>query len=163
MQLFACRSAAPLVPKLHSKEGQIMKRLVTAALGLTLALTGPTWAQRLDRAVEQPIVRSLNWFSYVAAEDIRIACRPGGRNRMRLVYNALWEEQVRTYELFLQPDGSAGLNIGVLANQGAATDVSSVTIGQLSDVTGPWRMRRGQRLLTAAETSELMGLFQASA
>jgi len=58
-------------------------------------------------------VRSLNWFSYVAAEDIRAACRPGGRNRLRLVYNALWEEQVRAYEVFLQPDGTAGVNIGV--------------------------------------------------
>jgi hypothetical protein len=140
-----------------------MKRLVTAALGLTLALAGAACAQRLDRAVEQPIVRSLNWFSYVAAEDIRAACQPGGRDRMRLVYNALWEEQVRTYELFLQPDGSAGLNIGVLVDQGAATDVSSITIGELADVTGPWRMRRGQRTLDAAQTSELMGLFQASA
>ena len=44
--------------------------------------------------------------------------RPGGRNRLRLIYNALWEEQVRTYEIFLQPDGTAGLNIGVLADQG---------------------------------------------
>jgi hypothetical protein len=163
MQLFARRPAALLVRKLHAKQGANMKRLVTAALGLTLGIIGPVSAQRPDRAVEQPVVRSLNWFSYVAAEDIRADCRAGGRNRMRLVYNALWEEQVRTYELFLQPDGTAGLNIGVLAGQGAATDVSSFTIGQLSDVTGPWRMRRGQRLLTAAETGELMGLFQVSA
>lgn len=140
-----------------------MKRLMAAALGLTLTLTGPAWAQRPDRAVEQPIVRSLNWFSYVAAEDIRAACRPGGRNRMRLVYNALWEEQVRTYELFLQPDGTAGLTIGVLVDQGAATNVANITIGELGDVTGPWRMRRGQRVLDAGQTSELMGLFQASA
>ena len=140
-----------------------MKRLVTAALGLTLALPGGACAQRLDRAVEQPIVRSLNWFSYVAAEDIRAGCQPGGRNRMRLVYNALWEEQVRTYELFLQPDGTAGLTIGVLVDQGAATNVSNIIIGELGDVTGPWRMRRGQRALDAGQTSELMRLFQASA
>jgi hypothetical protein len=140
-----------------------MKKVMAAALGLIFAVCGPVSAQRPDRTVEQPVVRSLNWFSYVASEDIRSECHPGGRNRMRLVYNALWEEQVRTYEMFLQPDGTAGLNMGVLVGQGLATDVSSIAIGQLSDVTNPWRMRRGQRLLTAAETGELMGLFQASA
>ena len=76
-----------------------------------------------DRNVDQPIVRSFNWFAYVGGDDIRAACRPGGRNRVRLIYNALWEEQVRTYEIFLQPDGTAGLNIGVLADQGAVANL----------------------------------------
>ena len=98
-----------------------MKKVMAAALGLTLGTISTAWAQRADRNVDQPIVRSLNWFSYVAAEDIRAACRPGGRSRLRLIYNALWEEQVRAYELFLQPDGTAGLNIGVLADQAPAT------------------------------------------
>jgi hypothetical protein len=163
MQLWDRQPAAVLVRKLHGKEGRKMKTVMAAAIGLTFAVASTAWAQRPDRNVEQPVVRSLNWFSYVAADDMRADCRPGGRSRMRLVYNALWEEQVRTYELFLQPDGTAGLNIGVLVDQGPATDVSSIFISQLGDVTGPWRMRRGQRLLTAAETSELMGLFQASA
>ena len=140
-----------------------MKRVMAAALGLTLGMVSTAWAQRADRTVDQPTVRSLNWFSYVAAEDIRAACRPGGRNRVRLIYNALWEEQVRAYELFLQPDGTAGLNIGVLADQGPATTVSSITIGELGDITGPWRMRRGQHLLTAAQVGDLMGSLQASA
>lgn len=140
-----------------------MKRIMVAAFGLTLGMVTAASAQRADRNVDQPIVRSLNWFSYVAAEDIRAACRPGGRNRMRLIYNALWEEQVRAYELFLQPDGTAGLTVGVLADQGPATNVSSLTIGELGDITGPWRMRRGQRLLTAGQTGELVSLLQASA
>src|SRR6185295_10649270 len=107
---------------LHRKEGHTMKRLMAAALGLTFAIVSPALAQRADRNVDQPVVRSLNWFAYVAADDIRAACQPGGRNRLRLVYNALWEEQVRTYEVFLQPDGTAGLNMGVLVGQGLATD-----------------------------------------
>ena len=140
-----------------------MKKVMAAALGLTFAVATTAWAQRPERNVDQPVVRSLNWFSYVAGADIRAACRPGERSRVRLVYNALWEEQVRTYELFLQPDGKAGLNMGVLVDQGAATNVSSILIGQLGDVTGPWRMRRAQRLLSAPETTELMGLLQSSA
>jgi hypothetical protein len=163
MQLLEGRRAAPLVRKLHGNQGESMKKVMAAALGLTCAVAATAWAQRAERNVEQPIVRSLNWFSYVASEDIRAACRPGERSRMRLIYNALWEEQVRTYEIFLQPDGTAGLTMGVLVDQGAATDVSSIRIGEPSDITGPWRMRRAQRLLSASATSELMGLFQASA
>jgi len=136
-------------------------RVLNAAAVLawvTLAACG-AWAQRADRNVEQPIVRSFNWFDYVAGDDVRAACKPGGRSRVRLVYNAIWEEQVRTYEVFLQPDGTAGLNIGVLADQGV---VANVLINEGADVTNPWRMRRGQRLLNAGETRELVNSLEAS-
>jgi hypothetical protein len=116
-------------------------------------------AQRADRNVDMPVVRSFTWFGYVGGVDIRSTCQPGGRSRVRLVYNALSEEQVRTYELFLQPDGTAGLNIGVLADQGV---VASVTVTE-SEVANPWRMKKGQRLLDAAQTRELMALLQESA
>ena len=131
-----------------------------AALALAvIAFTGTASAQRADRNVDQPVVRSFNWFSYVGGKDIRATCKPGDRSRVRLVYNAIWEEQVRTYEIFLQPDGTSGLNMGVLADQGV---VANVLLGEGADVTNPWRMRRGQRLLSAAETTEIMGLLQAS-
>jgi hypothetical protein len=147
-----------------SLEGQIMNKAMAAVLGLTLAFgSAAAWAQRLGGSVEQPVVRSLNWFSYVAADDIRAACRPGGRSRIRLVYNALWEEQVRTYEILLQPDGSAALHVGVLTDQGPATNVSSIFISEFGDLTGPWRMRKAERLLSPADTRQLMGLLQASA
>ena len=72
------------------------------------------------------------------------ACGKDGRNRLRLVYNAIYDEQVRTYEVFLQPDGTAGLQMGVLADQG---NVANLLIGDPGDVTNPWRMRRGERIL----------------
>ncbi|MFI4998985.1 MAG: hypothetical protein ACHQK9_03815 [Reyranellales bacterium] len=134
--------------------------MLAAAFGLTLAVASTASAQRPDRSVEQPIVRSANWFSYVAADDIRAACKPGGRNRIRLIYNALWEEQVRTYEIFLQPDGTAGMTVGVLADQG---NLTQLLLSGGSDVTTPWRTRKGERLLDAAETRELLGLLETSA
>jgi len=132
------------------------------AILMALGLAYPASAQRADRQIDPPIVRSFNWFDYVAGDEIREKCTAGGRDRLRLVYNALWEEQVRTYEVFLQPDGTAGLNIDVLVDQGRGADVSNLLIGQARDATEPWRMKRGQRLLTAEETSELVGLLQAS-
>jgi hypothetical protein len=137
-----------------------MKFFSAAAFILIMAATAPAFAQRTDRNVDQPVVRSLNWFGYVGGDDIRAACQPGTRSHIRLVYNALWEEQVRVYDVFLQPDGTAGLNVGVLANLGNATQL---LVSSAGDVTGPWRMKKGERLLSAAETSDLMGVLQASA
>jgi len=130
------------------------------AFALLLVATTPAFAQRTDRNVDQPVVRSLNWFGYVGGEDIRAACQPGTRSHIRLVYNALWEEQVRVYDVFLQPDGTAGLNIGVLADQG---NVAQLLVSSAGDVTAPWKTKKGQRLLNAAETSDLMGVLRASA
>jgi hypothetical protein len=140
-------------------EEKLMKRAFAAILGLALAAS-PAVAQRADRKVEQPIVRSFNWFSYVGGDDIRAACGKDGRNRLRLVYNAIYDEQVRTYEIFLQPDGTAGMTTGVLADQG---NLTNLLIGEPGDVTNPWRMRQGQRLLNPGETRELLGLLEASA
>ena len=139
-----------------------MKVVFVIAAGLSLLGALPAWAQRPDRAVDQPIVRSFHWFSYVGGDDIRAACKPDGRNHIRLVYNALWEEQVRTYEIFLQPDGTAGMTIGVLQGQGGGADLTTL-FSNGADITTPWKMRRGQRLLNVGETRELVGLLQASA
>src|SRR5437762_456402 len=103
-------------------EDKLMKWAFATIFGLALAAS-PAFAQRADRKVEQPIVRSFNWFSYVGGDDIRAACGKDGRDRLRLVYNAIYDEQVRTYEIFLQPDGTAGMTTGVLADQGNVTNL----------------------------------------
>ncbi len=137
---------------------------VATLASLFLFTASQAWAQRADRAVEPPIVRSFNWFSYVGGDDIRAACaKPGSRNRLRLVYNGLWEDQVRAYEIFLQPDGTAGMTVGVLQGQGTGADLSQLFVRNGDDVTNPWRMRKGQRLLNGGETRELVGLLEASA
>jgi hypothetical protein len=137
-----------------------MKFPSTVAFLLMLGAAAPAVAQRTDRGVDQPVVRSFNWFGHVGGEDIRAACQPGTRSHIRLVYNALWEEQVRVYDVFPQPDGTAGLDIGVLADQG---NVAQLLLSTAGDVTAPWQMKKGQRLLSAAETTDLMGALQASA
>ena len=137
-----------------------MKFPTAVAFLLMLGAAAPAVAQRADRGVDQPVVRSFNWFGHVGGEDIRAACQLGTRSHIRLVYNALWEEQVRVYDVFLQPDGTAGLDIGVLADQG---NVAQLLLSTAGDVTAPWQMKKGQRLLSAAETTDLLGALQASA
>lgn len=140
-----------------------MKAFFATMAAVTFLAAGPATAQRPDRNVEKPVVRSFHWFDFVAANDIRAACVPGGRSRLRLIYNALWEEQVRAYEIFLQPDGTAGMNIGVLEGQGnVTTGITNMLISTPSDIFAPWSMKGGQRLLNAAETRDLVGLLEES-
>jgi len=137
-----------------------MKSLSAVALALAFVAAVPAWAQRADRNVDLPVVRSVSWFGYVGGDDIRAACQPGTRSHIRLIYNALWEEQVRAYDLFPQPDGTAGLNVGVLADQG---NVATLSVSNGLDITNPWRMKKGERLLNVGETRDLMAALQASA
>ncbi|WP_373084444.1 hypothetical protein [Sneathiella sp.] len=46
-----------------------------------------------------PIMRPFQWFSYANGDDIRNVCVPGRNSRYRLIYNALYDEQVRTYDI----------------------------------------------------------------
>ncbi len=139
-----------------------MRMAVSMALAVSLFAAPQAWAQRADRSVDPPIVRSFNWFNYVGGDDIRAACTPGGRDHLRLIYNGIWEEQVRAYEIFLQPDGTAGLTVSVLQGQGSGADLSRYFISNGDDALAPWRPRKAQRLLNAGETSDLVRSLEAS-
>lgn len=47
----------------------------------------------------EPVKRTLSWFSYLNGDDLRTSCRAGVPDRYRFVYNGQWNHQVRTYEL----------------------------------------------------------------
>lgn len=57
---------------------------------------------------EYPFTRSLTWFSYASAQDIRTRCAPGP-DVYRIIYNGNWQEQVRTYDLRPSATGSGGI------------------------------------------------------
>ncbi len=48
---------------------------------------------------EDPVKRVFTWFSYMNGDDLRAACTQGATNRYRLIYNARWTEQVRSYDI----------------------------------------------------------------
>ena len=48
---------------------------------------------------QSPLARKLSWFSYLASDDIRENCGKTVVNQFRFVYNAMYLEQVRTYDL----------------------------------------------------------------
>ena len=73
-----------------------------------LALVGLTACSSAGPS-SSPVPRTAEWFSYVAGEDIQAACRDGTPDRYRFVYNAVYTEQVRTYDLSIDGAGATGL------------------------------------------------------
>ncbi|MZR31118.1 hypothetical protein [Sneathiella litorea] len=52
-----------------------------------------------DGGTNNPVFRPFQWFSYVNGDDIRANCAPGRNARYRMIYNAIYDEQVRTYDI----------------------------------------------------------------
>ncbi|MBL4908180.1 MAG: hypothetical protein JKX94_12065 [Sneathiella sp.] len=52
-----------------------------------------------DGGTGNPLIRPLQYFSYMNGDDIRKSCENGSTSHYRLIYNALYEEQVRTYDI----------------------------------------------------------------
>jgi hypothetical protein len=46
-----------------------------------------------------PVSRTFQWFDVMAGNDIRRACAPGAPERWRFVYNGIYSEQIRTYDI----------------------------------------------------------------
>lgn len=79
--------------------------------------------------IGNPLYRKVQWYSFVEGGDIRAACAPGSPDRFRLVYNALWDQQVRFYEW-----GAAGDTLTVNAIR-----PGNVATIELNDPLSPWR------------------------
>lgn len=52
-----------------------------------------------DGGGDNPIVSKFSWFSYLNGDDIRTACPGLGADRYRFVYNGIYQEQTRTYDV----------------------------------------------------------------
>lgn len=128
---------------------RIMAMTVAAAASLGMS---PGQAQ-----TDNPVASSLKWFSYAGAEDFRDTCRPGGPDRLRLIYNAQYREHVRTYDINM----ITGTDDAMM--EARARGTANLSIGlSLSDPFGPWRFKSSLRRLSAAEMTELKGLLRKS-
>lgn len=67
----------------------------TTAFLATLALAGCT----ANGIANDPLTRNFQWGDVMAGSDIRRACAPGAPERWRFVYNGVYGEQVRVYEI----------------------------------------------------------------
>ena len=85
-----------------------LRELRAAAIGLALGALLFGCSPR-EGGIADPLQRNFQWFNYVGGDDIRAACTPNAMPRYRFVYNAVWEEQVRTYDLERLPAGQGAL------------------------------------------------------
>jgi len=90
-----------------------------------------------DEGFYQPITRKLTWFSFVAGDDIRAGCAASQEDRYRLVYNGVYNEQVRAYDLVKSAEpGRYNMKIQVTGE----ADLSNLTTELSSpDLLKPWR------------------------
>ncbi len=96
---------------------------------------------------DNPITRSFKWYSYLGADDIRAGCVAGAPDRMRFVYNGVWQEQVRTYDVTATP-------------QGARQESRVVGQGNIAsiDVLDPFGIWRGPHVDTALDPAAFADL-----
>ena len=104
--------------------------------------------------VNDPVGRSLTWYSYLNGDDIRDRCDSEAPDEMRLVFNGRYREQVRQYDLTPWPQ--PGL-LNVLVTQGANLLAGGWT---LDDPLGPWRGETFPVRLTAEQNASLWAALE---
>ena len=135
----------------------------SAAVVGTILLAGALLAGCMYRTGfnEYPGVRSATWFSYASAQDIRTRCAPGGRDIYRVIYNANWQEQVRTYDLGPSATGAGGVIDERVFAGGQGLTFSIPTTLALTDPLEPARAVDAQTRLTEAEYRALIAALAA--
>lgn len=130
------------------------KRLspVLAALLMLAAASGCTYRAGFE---DNPVSRSFAWFSYLNADDLRRDCKAGGPDRYRMVYNGVWQEQVRTYDITA---GRTGARLKAQIREEA--DFSRPI--PLDDVLSPWRPATVEKRLGNAEVGRLKHALRVS-
>ncbi len=114
---------------------------VLLALGACTAIEGTS---------SSPVLRKFQWFSFLEGGDFKDTCAPGAPARYRMVYNAVYTEQVRVYEL--NADKKA-LDVRVIL----PANLADLEVRKFSDLLDPWRGERAVAQLSASEVSGVVG------
>jgi len=126
-----------------------MKALSGLVFAAVLALGACTYH---GDDIGNPFYRKVQWFSFVGGDDLRAACTEGSPDHFRLVYNAVWGEQLRIYEW----DGAArDLRIRVIGP-------GTLTLLDLDDLLAPWRASEAHVALSPAESEALTNALAAA-
>ncbi len=116
------------------------------AVALLLGLAACTYRGDIDN----PATIKATWFSYLNGDDIREGCVEGAAPRYRLVYNADYNEQLRSYEVSGDGAGGGSLTVRVQGRSGLNTSRLS-----LSDPLAWARWASNEAALDAGALGEL--------
>lgn len=118
-------------------------------LGLTAALLTLGACAAGDDIVNSPIQRKFQWFSYLEGGDFKATCTADAAGRYRLVYNGIYTEQVRIYDL--------NAATGVLDTQLILPmDLRDFAVSEAMDLLNPWRGKSAARILSRDEVSSIV-------
>ena len=110
------------------------------ALGACTAISG---------VIDSPIQRKFQWFSFLEGGDFKETCGPNAPARYRMVYNAVYTEQVRVYDL----DPAAGvLDAHVIVPE----NIAAFEIEGIGDLSSPWRGKAATTKLSADDADGLV-------
>lgn len=130
-----------------------MIRKLTLLLGILPVAAGCASSGPVDG----PVDRNLKWFSYLGGEDIRKSCSPGAPDVYRFVYNGIYDQQLRSYDLRT-----------LAAGQGAELSAWARGVSQvnrpiaLTNLLAPWRGTRANATLGPASTREIIGALSSA-
>ncbi|MCW2247364.1 hypothetical protein M2352_002955 [Azospirillum fermentarium] len=102
-----------------------------------------------------PVERGLSWFSYLNGDDLRRSCGQDRADRFRLVFNADYNQHIRTYDITADPDKGGAV---VVARVIQAADLRKVnpTDSAGLDLMGPWRGERAETRLTPRQFAQFV-------
>jgi len=125
----------------HSKKHERIAAMKTmpCPTATTISLAFCTFilaACAYDGGETNPLVRKATWYSYINADDLRSSCASEQGNSLRLIYNAIHTEQIRTYEISTPPGQEfSSMEARVLGPANLAT----LKVSSLDDLITPWR------------------------
>lgn len=130
-------------------------RPLATALGLAACAT--LAACSYQGGIDNPTTIKATWFSYLNGDDIRASCTEGSGRRYRLIYNADYDEQLRSYEVTGGPGGGATLLARVQGPSGLV-----VNRIDFSDPLGWSRWTKQESALGAGDVARLDDALEAS-
>ena len=126
-----------------------MKNVLATVVVAAFAVTGCEYAGPSD----DPVARNFSWFDYVGAENLKAACGPGASDRLRFVYNGVYDEQIRSYDVRVLPGGR-----GASLSSWARGDGDLTRGVEITNLLSPWK---GTRVNSVIDPQTLANLKSA--
>jgi len=128
-----------------------MASLLRRLVGTTVLVSGLIGCTYAGGDIGDPLIRKFHWFSYVGGDDLRQSCAVGGPDRFRVVYNGVYSEQLRMYEL----DAAQKVLAIHVTVPGRASALS------LTEPLAPWEAEGTRVQLDAAGYDRVVAAFAA--
>ena len=126
-----------------------MTSLLSRISAVVLAVSAVTSCAYRGEDIGDPLTRKTQWYSFVEGDDIRATCSQGTPDRYRLVYNGIYDEQLRIYEL----DAVRRILIIRVVQQGKAAELNT------GDLLAPWRAKEAKVQLDQPTYDRLVTSF----